>query len=74
MNDDGSENRTIFEAAAADGVDVDVDLIPVESLHEVDQAWLVSSGRLGAPILELDGREIPNDLDWNERFAGWFER
>lgn len=64
----------IFDAAEADGVDVGYELIPVVELPGVDQAWLVSSGRLGAPILELDGRPMPNDDAWNERLAAWFER
>lgn len=64
----------IFAAASDDGVDVAYDLIPVGELVEVDQAWLVSSGRLGAPILELDGRPMPNDVEWNRRLADWFVR
>lgn len=64
----------IFDAAARDGVDVADDLIPITELPDVDQAWLVSSGRLGAPILELDGSPMPNDTGWNDRFAEWFAR
>lgn len=64
----------IFAAAAADGVDVAYDLIPVADLGAVDQAWLVSSGRLGAPILALDDHPMPNDPGWNRRLADWFTR
>jgi 4-amino-4-deoxychorismate lyase len=66
--------EAIFAAAAADGIDTTHDLIAIADLAHVDQAWLVSSGRLGAPILELDGRAMPNDAGWDRRLADWFAR
>lgn len=64
----------VFEAAAADGVEVSFALIPTEELDATDGVWLASSGRLVAPIVELDGRPMPFDDDWTKRLVAWAER
>ena len=47
------------------------DLIEAERLPETDGAWLVSSGRLVAPILTLDGVDVPTDPAGTDRLTRW---
>ncbi|MCB0967332.1 MAG: aminodeoxychorismate lyase [Ilumatobacter sp.] len=56
-----------LSAAAADGVPVDRELIDVETLLAADGIWLLSSGRLLAPVTAIDGRAIAVDDGWTER-------
>jgi 4-amino-4-deoxychorismate lyase len=64
----------VFERAAAAGVPVAYELITVDDLAKSDGAWLLSSGRLVAPILQLDGTQLANDPAWTERVWGWATR
>ena len=64
----------VFAGAEAAGVDTSYGLIAVDDLRTVDGAWLVSSGRLTAPILTLDGHELTCDDTWTARLRDWCER
>ena len=44
--------------------------LPAE-LFEADGAWLVSSVRGAAPMLRLDGRELPHDAKLSAKLAKW---
>lgn len=61
----------IFDEAAHDGVEARSELVEAARLPETDGAWLVSSGRLVAPILRLDGVEMPTDPGWTARLTRW---
>lgn len=63
----------IFRGAVGDGIDVSYHLLPVGELPSVDGAWLVSSGRLVAPIVEVDGRRLAVDEEWTASLRRWFE-
>ncbi|MFK8024298.1 MAG: aminodeoxychorismate lyase [Ilumatobacter sp.] len=62
---------SIFAQAERDGVETRFDLIEASRLPEVDGAWLVSSGRLVAPILALDGVALPTDDAWTAQLTRW---
>lgn len=61
----------IFTGAGAVGVPTASELIEAERLPETDGAWLVSSGRLVAPVLTLDGVAMPTDPAWTARLTSW---
>ncbi len=61
----------VFERAAVEGVAVSYELITVDDLLRADGAWLLSAGRLVAPILRLDEAPLANDPVWTERIWGW---
>lgn len=61
----------VFERAAAEGVSVSYELITVDDLIRVDGAWLLSSGRLVAPILHVDGVQLASDSAYTDRVWGW---
>ena len=61
----------VFERAAAEGVSVSYELITVDDLVRSDGAWLLSSGRLVAPILQLDDVPLASDPAWTDRVWGW---
>jgi 4-amino-4-deoxychorismate lyase len=61
----------VFDGAAAEGVSTRFDLITVDDLVRTDGAWLLSSGRLVAPILRLDGVALPHDVGWTDRIRVW---
>lgn len=63
--------RAAFVGAAADGVNTEYGRIPVDELLGVDGAWLVSSGRLVAPILAIDGHGLAIDRAWTDRLERW---
>lgn len=62
---------SIFDEAARDGVATSHGLIRASGLRDTDGAWLVSSGRLVAPILTLDGAAMSTDVVWTERLTRW---
>lgn len=62
----------VFAGAEAEGVSTSYELIAVDDLLDVDGAWLVSSGRLTAPILSLDGHEMRHDDTWTAHLLRWF--
>jgi 4-amino-4-deoxychorismate lyase len=61
----------VFAGAEADGVAASYELISVDDLRATDGAWLVSSGRLSAPILSLDGHDMAHDDAWTARLRTW---
>jgi 4-amino-4-deoxychorismate lyase len=61
----------VFERAAAEGVSVSYQLITVDDLTSSDGAWLLSSGRLVAPILQLDDVQLVSDPAFTERVWAW---
>jgi 4-amino-4-deoxychorismate lyase len=65
---------SIFAEAARDGIETGSGLIEAARLPTTDGAWLVSSGRLVAPILALDGVEMACDPAWTQRLNGWATR
>lgn len=62
---------SIFAGAAADGIATEGVLIEAARIPETDGAWLVSSGRLVAPILTLDGAALATDPSWTDRLTRW---
>ncbi len=62
---------TTFEAAVAEGMRTDYDLITIEDLVRTDGAWLLSSGRLVAPIASIDDVPMAQDVAWSERLRNW---
>jgi 4-amino-4-deoxychorismate lyase len=62
---------SIFTAAGADGVSTSYELIAIDELAATDGVWLVSSGRLVAPVLQLDGRPMAHDECWDGRLLDW---
>ena len=62
---------SIFAAAIREGGAARHDIIAAARLPDTDGAWLVSSGRLVAPILTLDGVAVPADDEWTARLTRW---
>ncbi|WP_420176452.1 aminodeoxychorismate lyase [Luteococcus sp. OSA5] len=58
---DSVTQHVIFERAAKDGWKTELHLMKPKDVLKADAAWLVSSGRGAAPILELDGKDVPQD-------------
>lgn len=58
-------------AARSAGVGVDVDVRRSADLHAADGVWLLSSGRLVAPVTHIDGRPVAVDHGWTERLRGF---
>jgi len=63
----------IFAAAGAAGVETTHELGRPADLLDADGVWLSSSGRLAAPVTELDGVALAVDPVWNGRLRSWFE-
>lgn len=61
----------VFAAAVAEGREVRHELLAIDELAATDGAWLVSSGRLVAPILRLDDRVLDHDPAWTARLTAW---
>ncbi len=57
----GTTQALVFDTLASLGFDTAEAVIPPEELAAADAVWLLSSGRLVAPVRELDGRSIPVD-------------
>ncbi|MGA1836297.1 aminotransferase class IV [Herbiconiux sp. 11R-BC] len=57
----GTTQALVFDTLAKLGFDTAEAVIPPEELAAADAVWLLSSGRLVAPVRELDGRSIPVD-------------
>ena len=55
----------VFEHATAEGVSASYELITVDDLIRSDGAWLLSSGRLVAPILQLDDTPLAHGIGSN---------
>jgi len=51
--------EALFAAAPGAGLDLEFADLRLDDLERVRGAWLLSSGRVLAPITHLDGREVP---------------
>ena len=58
-------------AAQAAGVGVDVEVRRAADLHAADGVWLLSSGRLVAPVTHIDGRSVAVDHEWTQRLRSF---
>lgn len=59
----GTTQRSIFAHLEAQGRPAEYRNLTVDELKQADAAWLVSSVRMAAPIVELDGAPMPVDAD-----------
>ncbi|GAB3633949.1 aminodeoxychorismate lyase [Microbacterium shaanxiense] len=57
----GTTQLSVYEHLSGRGLDTGYDRIPAADLARADAAWLVSSVRLAAPIVSVDGVELPVD-------------
>lgn len=57
----GTTQLSLFDHLAERGFETVYETIPVDELRRADAAWLVSSVRLAAPIIELDGAALNVD-------------
>lgn len=57
--------------AATEGITTRYGLILASDLPDTDGAWLVSAGRLVAPIRFLDGVAMRHDPGWTDRLQRW---
>ncbi|MFB2596342.1 aminodeoxychorismate lyase [Herbiconiux sp. P17] len=62
----GTTQAAVFETLASRGFETVEAALSVADLASADAAWLLSSGRLVAPVRELDGASIPVDHDLTE--------
>lgn len=60
----GTTQLSLFEHLAERGFETAYETIPVDELRRADAAWLVSSVRLAAPIIELDGAALDIDAEF----------
>ncbi len=60
----GTTQLSLFEHLAERGFETAYETIPVDELRRADAAWLVSSVRLAAPIIELDGAALDMDAEF----------
>ncbi len=63
--------QLVFEAAGAAGWRTSYELMRPDRLAEADGSWLVSSVRGAAPIVELDGRPLPQNPELTARVVAW---
>jgi len=57
----GTTQLSLFEELERRGFATTYEDVPAEALREADAAWLVSSVRLAAPVVAVDGAPIPFD-------------
>lgn len=57
----GTTQLSLFEHLEAQGFEAWYETVPASALGEADAAWLVSSVRLAAPIVAIDGRPLAKD-------------
>ncbi|MGV9194564.1 aminodeoxychorismate lyase [Microbacterium sp. MC2] len=57
----GTTQQSLFAHLEAQGYTTTEETIPASALPAVDGAWLVSSLRLAAPVIEIDGVPVPHD-------------
>ncbi|WP_291038021.1 aminodeoxychorismate lyase [Herbiconiux sp.] len=60
----GTTQAAVFETLGALGFETAEAVITPAELATADGLWLLSSGRLLAPVRELDGRPLPVDADF----------
>ena len=71
---DGVTVRHLFRAAAAAGFGTEIQRGTVADLHAADGVWLLSSVRIAAAVLALDGKPLATDRATTARIlaaAGW---
>ena len=59
----GTTQLSAFEWLESRGLATRYDDIPASELRNVDAAWLVSSVRLAAPIISIDGMPVAHDTE-----------
>lgn len=59
----GTTQLSLFDHLAERGFETAYETIPADELRRADAAWLVSSVRLAAPIIELDGAALAVDAE-----------
>ena len=64
----GTTQLSLFEHLEAEGWETAYETIPADSLPGADGAWLLSSLRLAAPIVAIDGAPIPHDAELTASF------
>ena len=57
----GTTQLSLFEHLEAEGHETAYEDVPVDALRSADAAWLLSSVRLAAPIIAVDGVDMPKD-------------
>ncbi|WP_336631689.1 MULTISPECIES: aminodeoxychorismate lyase [unclassified Microbacterium] len=57
----GTTQLSLYDHLQAEGFEVAYDSVPAAWLADADAAWLVSSVRLAAPIVAIDGSPLPTD-------------
>jgi 4-amino-4-deoxychorismate lyase len=60
----GTTQAAVFETLGARGLEAVEAALSVVDLASADAVWLLSSGRLVAPVRELDGEGIPVDAEF----------
>jgi 4-amino-4-deoxychorismate lyase len=64
---DGVTVRHLYGAAAAAGFGTEVQRGTVADLHAADGVWLLSSVRIAAAVVALDGKPLATDLETTAR-------
>lgn len=57
----GTTQLSLFDELERRGFETAYEDVPVAALREADAAWLVSSVRLAAPVVAIDGEPLPFD-------------
>lgn len=57
----GTTQLSLFDHLRGRGFDTAYEKLPVAALDSADACWLVSSVRLAAPVMRIDGRDVPVD-------------
>lgn len=65
----GTSVASAFALLRAEGAECGEELLTIEQVREADAAWLLSSGRLAAPIRQLDGVDLPVDAALTARLG-----
>ncbi|WP_423919189.1 aminodeoxychorismate lyase [Frigoribacterium sp. 2-23] len=61
---EGTTQASLFEHAIAVGLSTEYRAMTVDEIRAADALWLLSSGRLLAPVVELDGRAVSTDPEF----------
>lgn len=57
----GTTQVSVFAYLASRAIEAAYESVPASDLPRVDAAWLLSSLRLAAPVMSIDGAPIPHD-------------
>jgi 4-amino-4-deoxychorismate lyase len=63
----GTSQLSLFEFYRGAGFRAEEALVPARELAHADGIWLVSSVRLAAPVIDIDGSAIAHDADMTDR-------